>query len=128
VRIISKQSRAARSLLKWNINDLATRSGVPQRRLDQFEKNVLHLVKGENDAVVSAFKKVGIQFKDNFEVILSEAQDGSGGGKRPVNVKEHMRVTINPDNEIFASIPYQNAEDKEENITEKVYYRHVPTD
>ncbi len=67
-----KQCRKARNLLRWNQRDLSARSRVPVKRLDNFEKGYFRLYKSEHDDVMKVFKREGVIFKDNFEVVLSD--------------------------------------------------------
>src|ERR1700678_1611470 len=70
-KITGKQSRAARSLLQWNIYDLANRvKKLPAKRIDSFEHGMVHLMEWENDELVRCFKKQGIAFKADLEVAL----------------------------------------------------------
>ena len=85
LRLTGKQSKSARSLLKWNLYDLGNRvKGVVPKRIGSFEHGLVHLMEWENDELVRAFKKAGILFKGDLEVVLDKSkptQDaGSGGG------------------------------------------------
>jgi hypothetical protein len=86
-KITAKQCRAARSLLKWNIQDLGSRvQRIPSRRIDSFEHSAVHIMEWENDELVTVFRKAGIRFND-MEVTLEKEetehkvlQVGSGEG------------------------------------------------
>lgn len=71
-KITSKQCRAARGLLKWNINDLASRVNVAVRRLESFERGNIQLFQNENTEISDVFKKEGIEFLSDFEVKLKK--------------------------------------------------------
>jgi len=78
--ISGKQCQKARNLLKWNQRDLATRCAVDMKRIDSFEKGVIRPYKGEMDAIITAFDKEDVQFKENFEVQLKSGKKSSSGG------------------------------------------------
>lgn len=104
-RITSKQCRAARCLLKWNINDLAKTTGLPSKRLDGFERSAVILQSAENDSILKAFKKEGLIFTTDLEVFLSNgAKDDStgtkaqGGGTQTTGGQgDGMTILIMPD-------------------------------
>ncbi len=73
--ITSRQCKQARSLLKWNPQDLASRTRIPVRNIERFEKGVTRLMLPENDEIMKTFKKNGIIFKDNFDVMLVGKDD-----------------------------------------------------
>jgi hypothetical protein len=105
MKITGKQSRSARSLLKWNIHDLANRvKGIVAKRIDSFEHGMVHLMEWENDEIVKSFKSNGIVFKADLEVALEkggktekEKQQVSGSGG------EGMRVTVTAEEVMLAS-------------------------
>jgi len=72
LRITSKQCKSARSLLKWNIHDLASRTNVLSKRIDNFEKGMCHLHQPENDDIVRVYVEAGIEFRSDFEVVLAD--------------------------------------------------------
>ncbi len=69
--LTAKQSKRARSLLKWNIQDVVSRSAIIKKRLEQFEHSQLTLMKSENDDLVKLYTKQGIAFHRSGEVSLS---------------------------------------------------------
>jgi hypothetical protein len=70
-KLTGKQCRTARSLLKWNVYDLATHvNSIPPRRIESFEKGVVHIVEWENDEMVQAFRNEGIVFNSDLDVTL----------------------------------------------------------
>lgn len=77
VKIISsKQCKRARALLKWNPLDLASRTRIPVRHLEKFERNQVRLTKPENDEVVEIFEMNSIRFLGDGEVILHGDKQG----------------------------------------------------
>lgn len=70
-KLTGKQCRTARGLLKWNIYDLANRiNGVNPKRIDSFERGMVHIAEWENDEMVTAFRKEGVTFNADLEVVL----------------------------------------------------------
>ena len=80
--ITPKQCRASRSLLKWNIQDLTARTGIPTKRIDSFEKGIVHLYQNENLEIMETLKKEGVEFLSDFEVRLKK--DAEKKDKIPV--------------------------------------------
>ena|SRR5579884_3048578 len=80
-KITGKQCKKARSLLKWNLQDLASRlaSGIQTSRIDSFEKGFVHVMQWENDELSKAFKAAGIEFSSDLEVYLrTQTHVGTG--------------------------------------------------
>jgi hypothetical protein len=76
IQLSSNQCRRARALLKWNLNDLASRTHVPLRTLQKFEHNVARLIKTENEALFTLFSRHGIEFAtDGVVKLLGNASD-----------------------------------------------------
>jgi len=74
-KLSGKQCKMARSLLKWNIYDLANHvKGILPKRIDSFEHSMVHLIEWENDEMVRAFKKQGILFKSDMDVALHKVE------------------------------------------------------
>ncbi len=72
IRIIStKQCKRARAVLKWNPTDLASRTHIPVRHLEKFERNQVRLTKPENDEVVKIFERHGVEFLASGDVAYS---------------------------------------------------------
>jgi hypothetical protein len=71
-KVSSKQCRAARDLLKWNLHDLVSRVNVPVKRLESFERGSIQLYQNENHEIAEVFKKNGIEFLSDFEVKLKK--------------------------------------------------------
>jgi hypothetical protein len=125
MKLISKQCKAARNLLRWNVADLSTKSGVPHKRIDLFEKGFLHLVVGENDSLVGLFKQGGIHFMDNYEVVL----DTEGNPMLELNaLKDAKKVALNPVSELFSNMPYKHLDVAEQKSSDTHYHVHTPTD
>ena len=88
MNLTARQCRSARGLLKWNIHDLASRTSVLHKRIESFERGSIKLHKPENEEIIKLFQKQGIEFKENFEVDLSDNRNkdssmqaiNSGGG------------------------------------------------
>lgn len=73
-RLTGKQSKAARGLLKWNIYDFANRlNNIDSRRIESFERGMVHIAEWENDEMIRTYRKEGIRFNDDMEVTLVEA-------------------------------------------------------
>lgn len=91
LQLTPKMSSRARSLLKWNVNDLAKASNVQPKTIESFERGIKRLIKPDNDAMFKIFKEHGIRFKDNMEIELVEIKSGkrAGGTVRPnIKIKE----------------------------------------
>lgn len=74
-KLTGKQCRQARALLKWNVYDLSSRvSGINARRIESYERGMVHIAEWENDEMVSAFRKEGIQFNSDMDVVLKETE------------------------------------------------------
>ena len=71
-QITSRQCRTARSLLKWNIHDLAARTRVPFRTIDLFEKNLKRIQRHESEELINVFTQSGVIFQSDFEVYLKD--------------------------------------------------------
>lgn len=95
-KITGKQCMRARALLKWNIHDLVNRvKGMVPKRVDSFEHGSVHLMEWENDELVRAFKKRGIHFKADLDVVLeTEGVDP----ERNLKIQgDGMHITIDND-------------------------------
>ena len=68
--ITARQCKQARSLLKWNIHDIASKTNIPPKHLERFERSVTRLTMPEAKEVIHVFEKHGICFLDNLDVIL----------------------------------------------------------
>jgi len=73
-QITAKQSRQARSLLKWNIHDVLNKCEIRQQRLDQFERGTLRISRPENDALVKVYLDHGIIFTSDHDVKLGRVE------------------------------------------------------
>jgi transcriptional regulator with XRE-family HTH domain len=71
--ITSSQCRAARGLLGWNQEDLATRAGVSQVTVHQLEAGVTQPRRATLDVIRRAFENAGVEFID---------ENGGGPGVR----------------------------------------------
>lgn len=108
--LTAKQCRASRSLLKWNLQDLAARCNIPAKRIDSFEKGILHLYQNENVEIMNILKKQGVEFLSDFEVRL----------KKDVQDKDKIPVFVGT-----VGLGDQNAEDQPPDAGNGV---HVATD
>lgn len=64
----AKQCKRARSLLKWNLQDIISRSTLTKKSLEQFEQGHSSLMRPENDELVKIFQAEGIVFRANGDV------------------------------------------------------------
>lgn len=71
ITITSTQCKRARALLKWNPQDLASRTRIPVRHIEKFERNQVKLLKPENAEIIEAFAKKNVTFRSNGDVELS---------------------------------------------------------
>ena len=69
-QISSSQCKRARAMLKWNPQDLASRTHLQVKRIEMFERNQLRLTKPENDEIIKTFHKFHIDFRPDGEVIF----------------------------------------------------------
>lgn len=90
VHMTPKVCARARSLLKWNVNDLSKATNIPPKSIESFERGIKRLIKPENDAMHKAFKDNGIRFKDNMEVELVEV-NGNRNGDGPVRTQVKLK-------------------------------------
>lgn len=73
-KLTGKQCKQARALLKWNVYDLASRvNGINPRRIESYERGMVHIVEWENDEMVTAFRKEGIHFSAELDVTLKDS-------------------------------------------------------
>lgn len=69
-QINAKQSRKARSLLKWNVHDVISKCAIRVQRFDNFERGSIRLTRPENDELVKLYSDQGIRFTGNHDVVL----------------------------------------------------------
>lgn len=99
MKLSPRQCRTARSLLKWNYHDLSSKSGVAPKRIEEFERATLHLQKSENDELVDTFHKQGIEFKADFQVVLTDGKGKStSSGHRAAPKGDGQTIVIDSDN------------------------------
>jgi hypothetical protein len=123
LKVTPKQCKTARSLLKWNVHDLANVvKGVPAKRIESFEQGTVHLAEWENDQIMRALKKAGIAFKADLEVSLEksnttqEAQKTGGQG-------EGARIVLGANQAILADSSVQKGAAAEQLYTEDEIYK-----
>ncbi|GEM_PF-6361784 len=76
-QITPRQCKQARSLLKWNVQDLAVKAKLYPKQIERFEKSLTRVTMPEMDAMVKIFKQEGIQFLDNMDVILAKDENNA---------------------------------------------------
>lgn len=69
----------ARSLLKWNLHDLASKTNLTPKYLERFERSSIRLTLPEAKQVIVVFEKNGIVFLDNMDVILIKKEEDASG-------------------------------------------------
>lgn len=89
VTLTAQQCKRARSLLKWNLQDLANHTRLKISILDAFEHGKSKLQRPENAEVVKTLKKEGIDFKSNGEVSLKR-----GGKGHSTSAQDHTVYEI----------------------------------
>jgi hypothetical protein len=92
----------ARSLLKWNLHDLASYvKSILIKRIDNFEHGIVHLLPWENEELIRVFKKAGIAFNDDLEVTLAKDRAEQ---IRPQNVMhgEGARIVLGVDQTVLS--------------------------
>jgi transcriptional regulator with XRE-family HTH domain len=62
IRIIDEHVRAARALLRWTLDDLASKSGIDRTTLHRWESNKHKPTTATREAVKKAFEEAGIEF------------------------------------------------------------------
>ena len=77
ITITSAQCKRARGMLKWNPQDLASRTRIPVRQIEKFERNQTKLLRPENEEIVDTFHKNGVDFDKNGDVLMKGQKGGS---------------------------------------------------
>jgi hypothetical protein len=81
-------------MLKWNPQDLASRTHLQVKRIEMFERNQLRLTKPENDEIIKTFHKFHIDFRPDGEVIfLAGTPAAAADNATPREEKTYM-VTL----------------------------------
>ena len=70
--ITAKQSKQARSLLKWNVQDVISKCTIAIARLEAFERGNIRLSKPENETLHQLYVDHGIEFGADFDVRLKK--------------------------------------------------------
>lgn len=70
-----QQCIAARALLGWDQDDLASRAGVTRQTIGNYERRVRVLHQASHDGIEAAFIAAGIEFVDNRGVILDPREE-----------------------------------------------------
>ena len=66
----AEQCRAARGLLNWSQNELATRVRMRKASISDFERGVTNPLRKNLEDIRAAFEEVGIRFENNDDEIL----------------------------------------------------------
>jgi transcriptional regulator with XRE-family HTH domain len=100
--ISAAQCRAARALLDWTQDDLATNAQVARATVADFESNARLAPMRQNlIAIVTAFEASGVVF-------IPEEKNGQGAGLRFRNVKLEYSRTVKPDdNDVVVAARYR---------------------
>lgn len=85
-------------MLKWNPQDLASRTRIAVKTIEMFERNQQRLTKPENDEIIKAFHKYHIDFKPPAEVFFIAGTGAAGNAEAPTATaaedKAPIRVTL----------------------------------
>lgn len=101
-KLTGKHSRQARALLKWNVYDLSSRvNGINPRRIESFERGMVHIAEWENNEMVSAFRKDGIHFSAELDVTL-KASDKAGKAVTVGGTGEGMHIQLDAEQGIMS--------------------------
>ncbi len=117
-KLTGKQCKQARALLKWNVYDLASRvNGINPKRIESYERGMVHTAEWENDEMVTAFRKEGIQFNAEMDVTLSASDKVAtsvkvGGGGEGAHIQLDADQNVVSDSSIKFT-PEQAAQDDE---------------
>lgn len=116
LQITPKMCARARSLLKWNVNDLAKATNIAPQTIESFERGIKRLIKPDNDSMLKIFKEHGIRFKENMEVELVEVKSGrrTGGSARP-NIKLQEEKYNADEMELLVSQYFASKEQQDSN-------------
>ncbi len=77
ITISGQQCKAARAALKWNPQDLASRTRIHVRKIEKFERNQEKLLRPENEEIVEAFSKKGVSFTKDGKVHTKHVSSAS---------------------------------------------------
>lgn len=111
--ITAKQSRQARSLLKWNVQDVVNKCALQMRRIDHFERGIVRLSRTENDALVKVYIDNGIAFTRDYDVRLIKKEDSR---KTSTSLKDYKDTIVDKD-ELDAL--HHGTEEKKINLQEE---------
>jgi hypothetical protein len=95
-RISNRQCRQARSLLKWNPQDLACRTHITARRIEGFERGSVRLMLPEQKELVDIFEKAGLVFTGENDVAFSKRFNAevSGTGMHQARPKSSNSTSV----------------------------------
>lgn len=101
-KLTGKQCKVARGLLKWNVYDLANHvSRIDAKRIESYERGNAHLAEWENDELVKAFRKEGVRFNNDLDVVLGDS-DTMRQNKNAGNSKQGAVITLDADQSIIS--------------------------
>ncbi len=96
-KLTGKECRTARSLLKWNVQDLANRThNVSPRRINDFERGLTPLLGWENTELVTAFTDAKIVFTSQ-KVMLPKGGKTEARRDRIISHGEGAYITLDAD-------------------------------
>lgn len=102
-KLTGKQSKSARSLLKWNLHDLSNRiQSIVPKRIDSFEHGRVHLLQWENNELVKIYKKAGIIFGADFEVSLQQTDKEQEQQQRGMQSEGGARIILGADQSVLS--------------------------
>lgn len=100
-KLTGKQCKMARALLKWNIYDLVTRlNAISPKRIDSYERGLVHIAEWENDEILKAFRKEGVQFNTDMDVVLKDGQKAKPAGGHGTGQGAH--IVLDADNSVLS--------------------------
>jgi transcriptional regulator with XRE-family HTH domain len=99
--ISAAQCRAARALLDWTQDDLATNAQVARATVADFERNTRMVPMRQNLlSIIAAFDAAGVAF-------IAEEKNGQGAGVRFRTLKLEYSRTVKPDDkDVIVSVRY----------------------
>lgn len=116
--ITARQSLQARSLLKWNLHDLASKTNLTPKYLERFERSLTRLTMPEAKQVITVYEKNGIIFLDNMDVMLEKKEEEVEG--KTLNFEAEKQ-----DQEDALDIRFDGKEKKEEGRDDTLWV-HTP--
>lgn len=116
LQLSAKQSKRARSLLHWNVQDISSRCNITRVRIEQFERGDVPLTRIENELLLKVFIKNGILINTHGDVLMREdAKDITEQLEQKDNV-----FAVNTQSYSSENLTQQRAEEDEEARTRKL--------